>query len=180
MRPNNLGPRSVSEPLSTTPAEPVSLSLVDNLPPCREFDLTNVSMPIQRSLDEVMKLFHSSWILDGALPEGIVLHPATSAAFSQHLSSVPQGPTPPLIEIFTDGSFDGQRSFWAFAAVASWPQGSILLGHARGVVALTGDNAAHSALAGEQTALFWAVAWTLQLPCRTICFFWSDCLVAKG
>ena len=167
------------------PNGPVPLRLADNLPACREFDLTAVTLPIGRTLDEVLRLFHSPWVLDGSLPEGVTLHQSTRDAFSQHLVSVPSDSTPPLLEIFTDGSYDGQLSYWAFAVIAKWPQGCLLLGHARGIVALEGEALfigaeEHSALNGERTALFWAVSWTFQLPCNSVCFFWSDCLVAKG
>ena len=61
----------------------------------------------------------------------------------------------------------------------------LLLGHARGVISLENKALfigaeAHSAHDGERTALFWAVSWTFQLPHKSVCFFWSDCLVAKG
>ena len=164
---------------------PPVISLANHLPAFREFNLSAVSMNIGHDIDDVLRLFQNQWVLDWTFPEHMVLHPATQAALAAHLADTTPSRTPPLIEIFTDGSYDGHRSYWAFAVIACWPQGCTLLGHARGIVALEGDDLfigadVHSALNGESSALFWAVAWTLQLPQQSVCFLWSDCLVAKG
>ena len=51
------------------PVRPLPLlRLADSLPTCREFDLTAVTMPIGRTLDDVLRLFHSPWVLDSLFP----------------------------------------------------------------------------------------------------------------
>ena len=161
------------------------VSLTSCLPVCREIDVSRPAIPIGRTLDEVMPFFLTRWPLQSALPPAFALHPAALQVFAGHLLEPPASCSPPWIELYTDGSFDGTTSTWAFAAFAIWPQGTLFLGFARGRVSLEGEPHfigadQHSALNGERSALFWAVAWSLQLPDSVRCTVWSDCLVAKG
>ena len=160
------------------------VSLTSCLPVCREIDVSRPAIPIGRTLDEVMPFFLTRWPLQSALPPAFPLHPAAFQLFAGHLLEPPASCSPPWIELYTDGSFDGTTSTWAFAAFAIWPQGTLFLGFARGRVSLEGEPHfigadQHSALNGERSALFWAVAWSLQLD-SVRCTVWSDCLVAKG
>ena len=87
--------------------------------------------------------------------------------------------------VFTDGAYNGIVSSWAFAVIGVTSQGNSLLGWARGAVALPGEAhhigaTGHTALEGERSALFWAVAWILQGPSATPTRVKSDCLVAAG
>ena len=159
--------------------------LTSCLPACREIDVSRPALPIARTLDDVVPLFRARWELRSVLPTDFRVHPATLNGFEGHLFGHSPSGAPPRIELYTDGSFDGATSAWAFAAFATWPQGTVFLGFARGRVSLEGDPhyigaECHSALTGERSALFWALAWSLQLPDGMQCSLWTDCLVAKG
>ena len=85
--------------------------------------------------------------------------------------------------MFTDGSFNGVTSSWAFAVIAEGFSGSFLLGWARGLVHLEGQQwfigaPDHSALSAERSAVFWATAWLLGVDPAIPCTIHCDCLVA--
>ncbi|CAE7288498.1 unnamed protein product, partial [Symbiodinium sp. CCMP2456] len=87
------------------------------------------------------------------------------------------------IEVFTDGSFDGRISSWAFAAIAQSSAGRFVFAWARGSVQLQGfpwhvGATEHSALNGERSALFWAVGWLFGVDRSISRSLHSDCLVA--
>ena len=81
---------------------------------------------------------------------------------------------------FTDGSFDGQCSSWAFL-ILGWADGFVhVIGRLVGTVETNSDAElfvgarSHDALRGEVSALFWALAWLIQGPKLTSILVWSD------
>eukprot|EP00439_Symbiodinium_sp_Y106_P031357 s772_g3.t1 len=163
---------------------PTTISLARCLP-YREINVSNVAVKVGRTIDDVMPFFNTAWPLERDIISSLDLHAATRAALGQLRLFESHVGDCSAVEIFTDGSFDGVSSTWAFIAIAKGADGDFLLGTAYGRVALDGDDGFigapfRSALNGERTALFWALAWSLQLPEGTRCHVWSDCLVAKG
>ena len=148
----------------------------------QHFDLSQVSVKLGRTADDVMPFFNNPWPLQVDLPSGVALHAATQEAIEagDHLDLSCNG-----LRLYTDGAFNGNHSSWAFAVVLSSPQAIKILGWARGRVALLGDTGyigaqAHGALAAEHSALFWASAWILQYSSQFFDGLWSDCLAAAG
>ena len=161
------------------------LKLADHLPPCPEVDISLVGLPTGCRLHDVVGLLSASWALPQALPEGIRLHPATATAFALHLPPRGQSGEPAWFEIYTDGSYNGSTSSWAFAVVSHRAEGDVLHCYARGFVKLPGQAHhiganEHSAVNGERTAIFWAVAWLLLKPRHIPGFLFSDSTVAAG
>ena len=164
--------------------EPRPISLSQSLPRSIQHDLAHVSLNIGRSLDDLRPLLGTRWPLDSELPDDLVLHPATKYALANSIDLPGEDKLPVQTHVYTDGAFNGKRSAWAFAVVDVFPEGYCLRGWLRGDVALSGNPlyigaAEHSAIEAERTALFWAVAWTLQQANGNICV-WSDSLVASG
>ena len=170
---------------ASPPAAPV-IHLSEFVPTCCVHDVTCVNMKSAIAADRAAKVLSSFWELPSTLPVGIQWHPRTSLALASHVP-FPQVSSQPIsrIDVFTDGSFDGAVSSWAFAAVASVQSGVFLLAWARGRVALhdtAGSIGAteHSAVNGERSALFWSLAWLLGVHTGIQRVVHSDCLVAGG
>ncbi|OLQ02720.1 hypothetical protein AK812_SmicGene14396 [Symbiodinium microadriaticum] len=86
-------------------------------------------------------------------------------------------------EIFTDGAFERGNSAWAFVVIGYIQQRPLFVGWARGTVVLPGTALwvgadGHSAINGERSALFWALAWSLQFGSNLPCRVFVDSLVA--
>ncbi|CAE7243279.1 unnamed protein product [Symbiodinium sp. CCMP2592] len=160
------------------------LSLRKAIGTTQHFDLTVASMPSPFVLADVAAVLSGTWVLPSLLPEGLHLHPATAKAWPD-LVSVEQGLAAGLdkVSVFTDGSYDGTSSFWAFVSFGHSQSGTFLLAWARGQVA-TGDEtrsigaSEHSAVNGERTAVFWALGWLLGLSKQVQKELHSDCIVA--
>ena len=157
------------------------LYLADHLPSFPTHDLTQVGLNLPFGLDAVQTLLQTHWHLPTALPVHLRLHAATRLALDACLcvDALPDGDID-RCDIFTDG-----QSAWAYAVVGHIGGASFLVGWARGAVALEGDPHhigadIHTALNGERTALFWALAWTLQFADRLPCTVWVDSQVASG
>ena len=145
-------------------ARPSALALSEYLPRCIQYDIDQVMLRIGKNFDDVVPILQGRWPLQTSLPIGLQLHPATAKALgSAHhncdFDSVG-------IEVYTDGSFNGHISAWAFAVVELGCASRRLRGWWRGSVALKGDDEyigaeSHSAIEAERTALFWAIVWTL-------------------
>ena len=122
-------------------------------------------------------------MLDIDLPSGLPWHSATK---EQLCSCAPlQGFPTGSIVLFTDGSFDGECSSWAFVAVRCTAQGARVEGWARGRVAIGTQPRSigatrHSAIEAERSAMFWAIAWALQMPWQDVAFVQGDNLTALG
>ena len=89
------------------------------------------------------------------------------------------------LEVFTDGSFDGVRSSWAFLVIGWTAERVHVLGWTAGCVVIDADSPllfvgahTHDAIKGELSAIFWALAWLAQGP--KLVHPWSDCIVALG
>ena len=135
-------------------------------------------------IDAVAAVLGSSWEPTPVLPTGIPCHSATVAAFDSLLGFA-DGCSAGVdhIEVYTDGSFNGSFSSWAFVAIAHTGLGPFVLAWARGSAALSGHELhigadGHSAVNGERSAVFWALCWILGVhPCLS-CVVQCDCLVA--
>ena len=93
-------------------------------------------------------------------------------------------PTASQIVVYTDGSFDGVTSSWAFHVVGEFEDSQVCLGWAGGRVITDAENPMflgathHGALPGELSALFWCATWILALPASTQVTILSDCTTA--
>ena len=87
------------------------------------------------------------------------------------------------IEVYSDGSFDGKVSAWAFVVLAVQGSQRIFLGYRYGLVQLfLNSKERHTAMMGEHHALLWASHWLLKYVHATswrgtILFYW-DSIVA--
>ena len=158
----------------TSPSESRVLRLYDHLSVGQHFDMSTVNFQLGLSLDDVLPYFRPvQWSLTRTIPQGLSLHP--SAEILRHLAKFPLPVlhTPDhqpweAIEVFTDGSFDGCRSSWAFLVIG-WRRGAChVIGWCAGPV-VTDSTAvlhigaeSHDAFRGELSALFWALAWLAQ------------------
>ena len=161
-----------------------ALSLEQHLPSQIEHDVSCVSLLTPLQLDHVAEFLACVWELPHDLPRDLELHPATRHAFRGHIA-YEEGCQAGIssIAVFTDGSFDGRVSSWAFAAIAECPAGVFLVAWARGQVRLPEQNwfigaPDHSALSAERSAVFWASAWLLGLSSAITCTIHCDCLTA--
>ena len=159
-----------------------TISLAQALAGPQYFDLTHTALPTGLDISEVSSLLKANWVLPSDL-HGYQLHPATKR-WTQTLCSIALTEDTQY-EIFSDGSFDGECSSWAFAVVASDGMHQSLVGWARGRVALEGSPAwigarAHSAIEAEHSALFWATVWLLQANCRGRAHLYGDNTAALG
>ena len=164
----------------------IPLHLAEHLPSFPTHDLTQVGLDLPFGLDAVQALLQTHWHLPVALPTALRLHAATRLALDTCLcaDSLPQGDIDSC-DIYTDGAFNGCQSAWAYVVIGYIGGDSFLVGWARGPVALDGHPHhvgadIHTALNGERTALFWALAWTLQFADRLPCTIWVDSQVASG
>ena len=170
---------------SATPVNSAApLSLAQYLPSCLQHDVTSVTMCTGIQIDAVASVLGSSWEPDPVLPVGIAWHRATADA-PDSLLCFADGCAAGVdcIDIYTDGSFNGSHSSWAFAAIAHSGHGSFVLAWARGSVALSGHALhigadGHSAINGERSAVFWALCWILGVHPSIPCVVHCDCLVA--
>ncbi|CAE7643945.1 unnamed protein product [Symbiodinium sp. CCMP2592] len=162
-----------------------TISLAALLPSCVAIDLSQQTLNIGKSLDDILPILTTPWVLAAPLPQSIVLHDSTVDAFTRHIEPPAEGILPVAFEIYTDGSYQLSLSSWAFVVIARWEAGTSFCGYASGTVALQGDPmylgaTAHSAVNGEKTALFWATAWALKKPWQVPCRIYSDSTVAQN
>ena len=162
------------------------LRLQDYLPTERVYDIRPVSLHVGCTYDDVAAVTRvGMWQLQ-PLPKGV--DPAIDQWMLRH--SCPheadgQGAYH-HVDVYTDGSFDGEFSSWAFHAVASAGVKTQLLGWFGGGVQLDSSSLeyvgapSHSALSGELSALFWCIGWTMQLPPAVTITVHSDCATAIG
>ena len=155
-----------------------TLNLDTHLSSTRHFDVSGVNLRLGCSLDDVLPHFRpNQWPLSRCFPDDMQLHPA--AEVLRHLSKwQAHCGSPPVwegLEVFTDGSFDGTSSSWAFL-VLGWAGGHVfVVGWDAGCV-VTAPEAplfigatTHSAVKGELSALFWALVWLAQGPKGSQC-----------
>ena len=154
----------------------------------QHFDLSHVNLHVGCTLDDVLPFFaEGRWCIPSRLPTDLSL-PAVSEIFRHlalHAAEVVDAAAPHYeqLEVFTDGSFDGKRSSWAFL-VLGWHSGYVrVVGWSAGPVVTDPSDGLyigalqHDAPRGEASALFWAFAWLAQGPKHIPVHVWSDCLV---
>ena len=129
---------------------PTPISIASSL--VQRTTLRRLYSDLWQALDDAVTLFTTAWPLPVVLPAGLKIHPSTQNVLQGLLASVPDFP-PVKFDVYTDGSYNGRLSGWSFVIVASWPQGSALYGHARGLVHLPRDSLCigareHSAING--------------------------------
>ena len=150
------------------PTTPVELRLADHLPSARTFDLTALSVDFGAQFTTAFELLTpGSWVLPEQLPTKNLQTEAVHLGFGfRGLGLLDPQP----IHVYTDGSFDGSCSSWAFVVVSPLSPQPCLLGWAGNRVVTDPDHPSyigaerHSAVAGEQCALIWAIIWALQTP----------------
>ncbi|CAE7364293.1 unnamed protein product [Symbiodinium sp. CCMP2592] len=172
------------------PGRPEPLRLSSHLPACQTFDLSVVSVDIGTSLDQVMRcICPGSFDLNLSIPDSIDIHPAAQSLLdccnTDWLEDEQLLPKCfDAVTVFTDGSFDGDVSSWACAAFGYRGQASYFLGWQAGLVQVSALHPAfvgapaHSALAGEYTAIIWAIYWGMQAPACSSLEYLADCLSA--
>ena len=161
---------------------PIELRLSDHLPSTRTFDLTALSVDFGTHFATAFELLVlGSWPLPFQPPSGELQHEGTRLGLQfAHPASKPTT----SLHVYTDGSFDGSCSSWAFAVICPDPCHPSVLGWACGKVILDQEHRhyigadRHSAIAGEQCALIWAIIWALQAPNVAELLLFSDCEVA--
>ena len=163
-------------------AQPAELRLADHLPAVRTFDLTALSVDFGEHFPTAFELIRpGSWPLPVRLPSRSLQVEAAQLGFGfQGLDLTDSQP----VQVYTDGSFDGSCSSWAFVVVSPLGPQPCILGWAGSRVVTDPDHpcyigaARHSAVAGEQCALIWAIIWALQAPRQFELLLFSDCEVA--
>ena len=162
----------------------VRLQLADHLPSARTFDLTALSVDFGRHFQTAFGLAApGSWIIPAHLPSRQLQAEAAQLGFGSTDLVLPvSGP----LHVYTDGSFDGSCSSWAFVVVSPAAQQQQIFGWAGGQVITAQDHPhyigaeRHSPVAGEQCALAWAIIWALQAPQWVEPLFFSDCEADHG
>ena len=159
----------------------VELRLADHLPSARTYDLTALSVDFGEHFLSAFGLTAlNSWTIPVQLPSQGLRDEAARLGIREYKFD-PRNFA--QLHLYTDGSFDGSSSSWAFVVVGSDGEQDYLLGWAGGQVIVDPQHPdhigadRHSAIAGEQCALIWAIIWALQGPGVKISLF-SDCEVA--
>ncbi|CAE6922405.1 unnamed protein product [Symbiodinium sp. CCMP2456] len=180
------GVTSLSQRQSTQPSREVPIvRLAPHVGP-RSFDLTGINMRIGCTLDHIAQLLHHApcplWPLpeqhSGVIAEWRCANPDLDAKLAVGECSA--------VIVYTDGSFDGLHSSWAFHATALFADGWHNLGWIGDRVQLGSDEPtfigalSHGALEGELSALFWCLTWLLAFPAATEVTIYSDCTTAIG
>ena len=173
----------ITDDAGEQPSRAICLRLSEHLPSAVSVDLSHVSLPLQQSIDQVLRwTLQGSWTLNAAMPADIRLHPAAKSLL-EHCSTGELW-NQDFISIFTDGSYGEGTASWAFAVLGFSGGQTSFLGWAAGRVPtdptdplFLGQCQQH-ALCGEQTALFWAAIWAMQGPYDVPIQTFSDCLVA--
>ena len=177
------------QPLPNLPHEnpkKVPLSLATHLPNVRTFDLTSVQVHVGCTVDHVATLLHEGVRRLAPFPNSLSGHASTWVSERPHASSDSSPHTAKVIEIYTDGSFDGSYSSGAFHASGDWGEGFRSLGWIGDQVELGNESPLylgaqiHGALQGELSALFWCLVWILPLSPAVPVNIYSDCISAIG
>ena len=82
---------------------PTPISLAAHLPGFVQHDLSQVTLSVGKTFDDVAPFLCGKWVLPEELPLGLRLHPATARALADGKHKERQ--TRPNLEIYTDGSF---------------------------------------------------------------------------
>ena len=158
------------------------IALAQHLPRHSSHDLTQVAFTAGLGPDEATSLLKQGvWSLRTDIPDtlhgcpGFQTGPACGPTHLQYEA----------LHVYTDGSFSGNVSSWAFAVFGLRSGTLTWLGWDGGQVVTDASHAHyvgathHSALCGEQCALAWATSWALQaIPGMPVAFF-ADCQVRQ-
>ena len=161
-----------------------TLPLSELLPSQVEYDVSCVSLRNPLQLEQVAAFLACAWHLPHDIPTCIDVHPATQQVLAHHIPFA-EGCSVGIssISVYTDGSYDGRVSHWAFTAIAHCQYGDFVFAWAKGRVRLAGQEwfigaPDHSALSAERSAVFWATAWLFGVNRDIACTIHCDCLVA--
>ena len=162
---------------------PLSVRLQDHIPVTRQFDLTGVQLHVGCTIDHVFALLQPTAfrLWKSISPDAGVdwLWPFVSPSED---SVLPAGTE--TVTVYTDGSYDGTTSSWAFHAAGTRGADSYALGWIGGRVSVDPScnnylgATSHGALQGELTALFWCLTWLLRIPPWVYITIVSDCTAA--
>ncbi|CAE7252408.1 unnamed protein product [Symbiodinium microadriaticum] len=164
----------------------LQLSLATHLPAARTFDLTSVQVHVGCTVDHMATLFHDGVRCLAPFPDFPTGYPRTWASERPPACWERSPHTAQVIEIYTDGSFDGGCSSWAFHASGDWGEGFRTLGWIGDQVEIDAESPLylgaqlHGALQGELSALFWCLVWILPISPEVPVTIYSDCLSAIG
>ena len=162
------------------------LHLAPLIPP-PTFDLTRQQMPISCSMSDVCQLLAvPCFQLCYDVPTAVCLHAATSKALVglYEAAECMGACSPDRCEIYTDGSFDGVGSAWAMVVVWFLREQPVLFGWAGARVCVDPNSAVwlgatqHGALEAEETALCFALLWTVLKKDRPQATMRVDCISA--
>ena len=147
----------------------LQLSLAAHLPTARTFDLTSVQVHVGCTADHIATLLRDGVRRLAPFPDFPVGYARTWASERPPACSDRSPHAAQTIEIYTDGSFDGTCSSWAFHASGDWGEGFRTLGWIGDQVELDAESPLylgaqlHGALQGELSALFWRLVWALPI-----------------
>ena len=160
----------------------VELCIARHLPP-PTYDLTRPSIPIQKSLSDVVALLQPWKVeLRSQLPAGLLLHEATSQALLGAVQGHMWGAVPERVVLFTDGSFDGRLSGWSFVVIGLVGEAVVALQWAAAPVVIDHHHedwvgaSEHGSQQAEASAFCLASLWALQCHRRAIDGLISDSL----
>ena len=164
----------------------LQLSLASHLTTARTFDLTSVQVHVGCTADHIATLFRDGVRYLAPFPDFPAGY-ANTWARERPPACLDRSPhDAQTIEIYTDGSFDGTSSSWAFHASADWGEGFRTLGWIGDQVELNTESplylgaGLHGALQGELSALFWCLVWIFPISPEVSVTVYSDCLSAIG
>ena len=165
-------------------AVPFQLRLHDHLP-ARTFDLTALSVPVGKTLEDVMDLLRpwesSCW--HTTPPEGLRLHPSTVSVLASCRGTLVDLSHADLVHVYTDGSFAGVSSAWSVVCVPHhagrplcpfWLHGMVQLDSQSRTLLGAGQHGAQEA---EISAVCVALLWGLTLQGGVRFVLSSDSLV---
>ena len=164
----------------------IQLSLAAHLPTARTFDLTSVQVNVGCTADHIADLLRDGMRRLAPFPDFPDGHARAWASERPPVRCDRSPHAAQAIEIYTDGSFNGSHSSWAFHASSDWGEGFQTLGWIGDQVELDPESPlylgaqCHGALQGELSALFWCLVWALPISIEVQVIIYSDCLTAIG
>ncbi|CAE7691238.1 unnamed protein product [Symbiodinium sp. CCMP2592] len=153
------------------------LRLSEHLPEAVTFDISGAAFCPECDIDTVARVTRPHWALQETVP--------AAASIGHNWEPCPVAlASLERLDVYTDGSFGDGKSAWAFAVFGTLQGAQVLVGWAGAPVVLEATHPhyihghSHTALTGEQCALFWAHAWLLQAPRTVPAAIHADCEVA--
>ena len=161
-----------------------TISLSRHIPaPC--FDLSLQQFPVGRTADEVFALLNCSpFHLACGIPDELRLHKATADMLLQlELTFCPVWAAD-RVDVYTDGSFDGQNSAWSCVVVCRQGKKAASVAWAGDVVCIDKESpkwigaSSHGALQAETSAITMFLWWACSAGLPASTYIHSDCLCA--